>query len=68
MALKVKVQTPATINTQVKRLILPNLEELNNVDTVTNGLDNGYLLSYNDTTNQWVTTASNALDIDGGSY
>jgi hypothetical protein len=68
MTLRVKVKAPAPINTQIKKLAIPNLEELNNVDTVTNGLNDGYLLSYNDTTNQWVTTAANALDIDGGSY
>lgn len=71
MALKVQITAPPAINTKIQKLVIPKLEELNNIDTTTNGLNDGYLLTYNDATNQWVATApapAGPSDIDGGTY
>jgi ribosome assembly protein YihI (activator of Der GTPase) len=82
MAIRVQVGTPSgvqasihkdnPINTELKKVevSLVNLEKLKNVDTLTNGLENGYTLIYNSNTQTWVTQTFNNIvgNIDGGTY
>ena len=82
MAIRVQVGTPSgvqaaihkdnPINTELKKVevSLVNLEKLKNVDTATNGLENGYTLIYNSNTQTWVTQTFNNIvsNIDGGTY
>jgi hypothetical protein len=82
MAIRVQVGTPSgvqasihkdnPINTELKKVevSLVNLEKLKNVDTATNGLENGYTLIYDSNTQTWVTQTFNNIvgNIDGGTY
>lgn len=64
------VGTPPAINSTVRRVSvdLVNIEELNNVD-VSGGLDGGYTLVYDATTQQWVAQLVEGItNIDGGTY
>jgi hypothetical protein len=70
---QVSVAEPAKINTNISKVQLSSvdLEALNNVDTETNGLQDGYTLVYNSTTNQWITqsvTNVSVGNIDGGFF
>lgn len=70
---QVSVAEPAKINTNISKVQLSSvdLEALNNVDTETNGLQDGYTLVYNATTNQWITqsvTNVSVGNIDGGFF
>jgi hypothetical protein len=70
---RVSVAEPAKINTNISKVQLSSvdLEALNNVDTETNGLQDGYTLVYNSTTNQWITqsvTNVSVGNIDGGFF
>tara|TARA_R110001632_G_scaffold16686_1_gene53493 strand:+ start:365 stop:637 length:273 start_codon:yes stop_codon:yes gene_type:complete len=47
------------------------VEQLANIDTTTNGLEDGYTLVYDEPTGQWVTQLAEAVtvdNLDGGSY
>ena len=80
MAIRVQVGTPSgvqaairkdnPISTELKKVevSLVNLEKLKNVDTATNGLENGYTLIYDSNTQTWVTKNSIVGNIDGGTY
>lgn len=80
MAIRVQVGTPNgvqaavrkdnPISTELKKVevSLVNLEKLKNVDTATNGLENGYTLIYDSNTQTWVTKNSIVGNIDGGTY
>jgi len=46
-----------------------NLQDLQNVDTITEGLQSGSVLVYNNTTGNWVSTIIlQEQDITGGQY
>jgi hypothetical protein len=80
MAIRVQVGTPSgvqaairkdnPISTELKKVevSLVNLEKLKNVDTATNGLENGYTLIYNANSETWVTQQQALGNIDGGTY
>jgi hypothetical protein len=70
----VQVTGPGVINTSVKKVQMPlvKLEELVNVDENVNGLQNGYTLVYNASTQTWITQEIESIvgldNIDGGTY
>lgn len=71
MALKVQTHIRPVINTTVKKVQLPlvNLDELKDVNTT--GLQDGYTLVWNETSQTWITqsiTLGGIGNIDGGTY
>ena len=65
-------RTVSTVATGSKRTTGAKVEELANIDTETNGLEDGYTLVYDDDTGKWVAqqlSSSITLEtLDGGTY
>lgn len=78
MAIKVSATRGATkvsvntVNTGSQRVTSASLQQLSNVDTSVNGLQDGYTLVYDEDTGKWVAqelSSSVSLDVlDGGTY
>ena len=79
MAIKVSIPSSGssvrlgtTVTTGSKRVTSANVEQLNNVDTTTNGLEDGFTIVYDVETGKWVTQAISAVadisSLDGGTY
>lgn len=79
MAIKVSVPSSGssvrlgtTVTTGSKKVTSANVEQLNNVDTTTNGLEDGFTIVYDVETGKWVTRAISAVaditSLDGGTY
>lgn len=78
MAIKVSATRGATkvsvntVNTGSQRVTNASLQQLSNVDTTVNGLQDGYTLVYDEDTGKWVAqelSSSVSLDVlDGGTY
>jgi hypothetical protein len=77
MAIKVSVPSSnprivSTVATGSKRVTSAKIEQLANIDTTTNGLENGYTLVYDEDTGKWVAqelSSSISLEtLDGGTY
>lgn len=78
MAIKVSATRGATkvsvntVNTGSQRVTSASLQQLSNVDTTVNGLQDGYTLVYDEDTGKWVAqelSSSVSLDVlDGGTY
>jgi hypothetical protein len=73
--LRVQVQAPTTINTSLRRIMIANakLEELQNVDPLTYGLQDGFTVVYDVATQTWKTqhiqtVVNENIDVDGGSF
>jgi hypothetical protein len=52
------VRLGTTVTTGSKRVTSANVEQLNNVDTTTNGLEDGFTIVYDLETGKWVTQAA----------
>ena len=61
-----RVVTAVTTGSQ--RVTSANLQQLANVDIVTNGLQDGYTIVYDEGTGKWVAQASTVGNLDGGTY
>lgn len=61
-----RVVTAVTTGSQ--RVTSANLQQLANVDIVTNGLEDGYTIVYDEGTGKWVAQASTVGNLDGGTY
>ena len=73
--IRVKVLTPTNIRASMRRILLTNakLEDLLNVSEDTYGMEDGFIVVYDEATKSWltrpVTTVLNeAVDLDGGIY
>lgn len=70
MAIKVQVKLQPQINTSIKKLQVPfiKLEEL--IDVNASGLQDGYTIVFNATTQTWVVQqgGTSAGNLDGGIY
>jgi len=69
----VQVKNPPTINATIRKIFLSNvnLEKLKNVDTTPFGLDTGFTVVYDLSSQTWITQplpAGLTGDIDGGLY
>lgn len=61
--------TVPTVGIQGVGATITSLEQLSNVDTVTEGKDNGSILVYRSVTNKWTaTTTLDAQNMDGGEF
>jgi hypothetical protein len=61
-----RVVTAVTTGSQ--RVTSANLQQLANVDIVTNGLEDGFTIVYDEGTGKWVAQASTVGNLDGGTY
>ena len=61
-----RVVTAVTTGSQ--RVTSGNLQQLANVDIVTNGLEDGFTIVYDEGTGKWVAQASTVGNLDGGTY
>lgn len=77
MAIKVSVPSSnprivSTVATGSKRVTSAKIEQLANVDIVTNGLEDGYTIIYDEATGKWVSKELSAevtlTSLDGGTY
>jgi hypothetical protein len=56
------------VTTGSQRVTSANLQQLANVDIVTNGLEDGFTIVYDEGTGKWVAQASTVGNLDGGTY
>ena len=79
MAIKVSIPSSSsssrvisTVTTGSKKVTNARVEQLANIDTETNGLEDGYTLVYDEDTGKWVAqqlSSSITLEtLDGGTY
>lgn len=79
MAIKVSIPSSSsssrvisTVTTGSKKVTNAKVEQLANIDTETNGLEDGYTLVYDEDTGKWVAqelSSSITLEtLDGGTY
>lgn len=77
MAIKVSVGTSSprlisTVATGSQRTTGAKVEQLANVDTTVNGLEDGFTIVYDEDSGKWVTQAVSAVadisSLDGGTY
>ena len=77
MAIKVSIPSSSsrvisTVTTSSKKVTNAKLDQLANIDTTTNGLEDGYTLVYDEDTGKWVAqelSSSISLEtLDGGTY
>lgn len=77
MAIKVSIPSTntrltTTVASGSKKVTSAKIEQLANVDTTTNGLEDGYTIVYDEDTGKWVSqqlSAAVQLDnLDGGTY
>ena len=68
-AIRVQTKTPTIINTTIKKYQIPFIKVADLADVDVTGLQDGYTLVYNSSTETWfVQVAAASGDIDGGSY
>ena len=56
------------VTTGSQRVTSVNLQQLENVDILTNGLEDGYTLIYDEDSGNWIAQLSTVGNIDGGTY
>jgi len=77
MAIKVSIPSSTsrlttTLASGSKKVTSAKIEQLANVDTTTNGLEDGYTIVYDEATGKWVSQELSSTvqlaSLDGGTY